>query len=253
MPRRSDKKSKSLTDQGVETNLQREALVGELVEGSSAELSRRFSEVVGLFGTKRAAAKVIGRTDETLASYLGAVTRAPFGAVAKLAQAKGVSLDWLWTGEGPMRGGITQPSLPVDGFVYIPRYGDVRASAGSGQLVAGEGISDFLAFREDWVRFRLRRNPANLVVIEAVGDSMAPTIENGDIMLMDKAETRIRDSAIYVLASGDEAIVKRVERKFDGTIKIISDNPVYETVTVTAQQVPDLRVLGRVVWAGGLV
>lgn len=253
MSRKTVTKTKKIGNQQVAANLQ--ALEGDAppVEGSRAELSRRIGELVGLFKSKREAARLIGRTDETITSYANGSTAAPFEAVARLCDAKGVSLEWIWTGQGPMRGGIAQPGLPLDGFVYIPRYGDVRASAGSGQLVAGEGISDFLAFREDWVRFRLRRNPVNLVVIEAIGDSMAPTIENGDIMLMDKAETRIRDSAIYVLASGDEAIVKRVERKFDGSIKIISDNPVYETVTLTAEQVPDLRVVGRIVWAGGLV
>lgn len=252
MPRKIGKNPKDHGNQGVMVNLQTAEAGGELVEGSRAEVSKRLGEVVALFKTKREAAKAAGRSEDTLSSYLSG-KGVPFDVVGSLCHAKGVSLDWIWTGEGPMRGGILQPSLPVDGFVYIPRYGDVRASAGSGQLVSNEAVSDFLAFREDWVRFRLRRNPTNLVVIEAIGDSMAPTIENGDIMLMDKSETRIRDSAIYVLASGDEAIVKRVERKFDGALKVISDNPVYETVELSATQAPDLRVLGRIVWAGGLV
>jgi len=239
--------------QGVIANIQEPPIEGELVESSAVEVSRRLGEVVGLFKSRREAAKLAKVSEDTLANYEKGKTLAPFLTVATLASEKRVSLDWIWTGEGPMRGGIDQPRLPVDGFVYIPRFGDVRVSAGTGQLVADQPVSDFLAFREDWVRYRLRRIPSNLVVIEAIGDSMAPTIEDGDIMLMDKSETRIRDSAIYVLASGDEAIVKRVERKFDGALKIISDNPVYEPVLLTAAEAPDLRVLGRIVWAGGLV
>lgn len=169
-------------------------------------------------------------------------------------QLTGVSIQWLATGEGPlflMPGSLT-PATPVAGFVYIPRY-DVRVGAGTGQIVDSENVKGFLAFREDWVRSRLRRNPATLVVFEAFGDSMQPTIADGDVVLVDTSEDRVRGPAIYVVQAGNEAIVKRIELKLDGSLLVKSDNPTYEPMTLKGDQVAELRVLGKVVWTGGVV
>lgn len=148
--------------------------------------------------------------------------------------------------------GASLPAPLEPGYIYIPRF-DVRVGAGTGQVVETENLKGFLAFREDWVRTRLRRNPAHLVVFEAYGDSMFPTIADGDIMLVDTSEERVRGTAIYVVLAGNEAIVKRVELKIDGSLLVKSDNPTYEPMTLKGDQVAELRVLGKVVWAGGLV
>lgn len=166
----------------------------------------------------------------------------------------GFSVEWLATGRPPMILGtaIVAGSGLAEGFVFVPRY-DVRAGAGTGQPVESEQLKGFLAFREDWVRSRLRRNPANLVVFEAYGDSMQPTIADGDIMLVDTSEERVRGPAIYVVLAGNEAIVKRVELKIDGSLVVMSDNPSYKPMVLQGDQVAELRVLGKVVWTGGVV
>lgn len=164
----------------------------------------------------------------------------------------GVAFQWMATGEGPMFEVDQHEGARAPGFVYVPRY-DVRVSAGSGQLVESESLKGFVAFREDWVRSRLRRNPANLVAFEAFGDSMSPTIADGDVMLVDTSEDRVRGPAIYVVLAGNEAIVKRVELKLDGSLVAKSDNPAYEPIVLRGDQVHELRVLGKVVWTGGVV
>ncbi len=165
----------------------------------------------------------------------------------------GFALQWIATGEGTMFHDEAASAAPsVNGFVYVPRY-DVRVGAGTGQVVESESLKGFLAFREDWIRSRLRRNPATLVVFEAYGDSMHPTIADGDIMLVDTSEERVRGPAIYVVLAGNEAIVKRVELKIDGSLLVKSDNPSYEPMILRGDQVAELRVLGKVVWTGGVV
>ena len=171
----------------------------------------------------------------------------------------GVSPEFMLSGVGSIRAGRTRadlrsvmvPDAPSD-YVLVPRFG-VRAAAGSGALVATEEVQSFLAFRNDWVRRTLRRNPGDLAVIEAVGDSMEPTIANGDVLLIDRSEERIRDNAIYVLLAGDELVVKRVQRRMDGTLMILSDNKAYSSEEVPSHKAIDLKVIGRVFWAGGNV
>ncbi len=126
-------------------------------------------------------------------------------------------------------------------------------TCGSGQLVENENLLGFLAFRTDWIRTRLRRNPANLAVLEAFGDSMHPTIADGDIMLVDTSEERVRGPAIYVILAGNEAIVKRIELTMEGWLVVKSDNPAYETRTLKGEQADEFRCLGKVVWSGGVI
>jgi phage repressor protein C with HTH and peptisase S24 domain len=163
----------------------------------------------------------------------------------------GVSLEWLVNGAGRMFRDVNGENA-VPGYVYVPRY-DVRVSAGTGQIVESEDVKGLLAFREDWVRSKLRRNPKYLAVLEAFGDSMTPTISDGDIMLVDTSEMTVRGPAIYVVLAGNQAIVKRVELKMDGSLVVKSDNPAYEPYTYKADQTEELRVLGKVVWAGGML
>ncbi len=196
--------------------------------------------------------EAIGISPPTFRAWIAGRTPPNLENLVRLEEITGVSVQWLATGRPPMVFGKSVATTEVPGFVYVPRY-DVRAGAGTGQIVESETLKGFLAFREDWVRSRLRRNPANLVVFEAYGDSMQPTIADGDIMLVDTSEDRVRGPAIYVVLAGNEAIVKRVELRKDGALLVKSDNPTYEPWLYDKDQVHELRVLGKVVWAGGLV
>lgn len=215
-------------------------------------LGERIEQLVDLFPTQKEAAEFVGHAPKTLQNWVSGATVPAFDVLARMAAEKNVSLAWLASGIGSMKAGDLAPVVTPGEFVYLPRY-DVRAGAGNGQIVESENIKSFLAFREDWVRTRLRRNPAHLVVFEAYGDSMYPTISDGDIMLVDTSEERVRGPAIYVVLAGNEAIVKRVELKIDGSLLVKSDNPTYEPMTLKGEQIAELRVLGKVVWAGGLV
>ena len=213
-------------------------------------LGERLGALVDMYETQREAAQVIGRAPETLQNWKKG--RMPFfGDVAKLARDKGVRLEWLATGDGAMLAGERDPALNGE-YVFIPRY-EVRAGAGGGQPVLSEDVSGFLAFRQDWIKNRLRRSPAKLAVIEAYGDSMHPTISDGDVMLVDMAESSIRGSAIYVLLAGNDAIVKRIDLRLGGQLLVKSDNPAYEDIVLPRDEADELRVIGKVVWTGGLI
>ncbi|AKH39462.1 hypothetical protein AAW31_04760 [Nitrosomonas communis] len=137
----------------------------------------------------------------------------------------------------------------MNDFVFVPRY-DVRGSAGHGSIIHSEQIVDHLAFRADWVKNTLGVTEKDLVLISVKGDSMEPTIGNEDLILVNIQEHRIEENAIYVLQHDGALLVKRIQRKMDGSVIIKSDNLLYEQEVLDSSKAEALRVLGRVVWFG---
>lgn len=184
------------------------------------------------------------------------------GKAAKLSPAETKSLvenlhvnsAWLATGEGEMfqanepKPVTAAPSAP-EGFILVPRY-DVIGSMGNGHVIHSEQIVDHLAFRAEWVRTELGTSPNNLALISAIGDSMEPALRAHDLLLIDRSVLSVKQDAIYAFAVDGELRVKRIQRLFDGSLIIKSDNPSYATETLTAQQSEAINLVGRVVWSG---
>jgi len=135
---------------------------------------------------------------------------------------------------------------PRSGWVAVPRLG-LDASAGPGRL-AGEGEEPIGAFgfSADWLRTR-GLDPAMLSAIAVAGDSMEPTLRDGDEILVDRTPQPPRDGIHVVMVEG-ALLVKRLDTGRPGTIGLISDNDAYSRVDLPAAEV---RVIGRVIWKGG--
>ena len=82
---------------------------------------------------------------------------------------------------------------------------------------------------------------------------MDPTIRDGDLLLVDTSARRIEGSRIYVLAIGGALMVKRIQLRLDGSVVVKSDNTIYETEVVPADQTSGLNILGQVIWQAGPV
>lgn len=136
--------------------------------------------------------------------------------------------------------------------ITVPVF-DAIGSMGMGRaLPEYDTVIDHMRLSQDWVRHNLPTitSPANLAVLSAYGDSMAPTFADGDILLVDRGINEVKIDAVYVLALNDELFIKRVQRRItDGAIIIRSDNPLYEPVTISPQEKDSLCVRGRVLWA----
>lgn len=137
----------------------------------------------------------------------------------------------------------------LDDFVMVPRY-DVHGSAGHGVVIHSEQIVDHLAFRAEWVRNALGVSQKDLALISVKGDSMEPTLSNEDLILIDMRKGRIEDNAIYVLQHNGDLLVKRIQRKLDGSVIVKSDNQRYEPEMLGPEAANRLIVVGRVVWSG---
>lgn len=132
-------------------------------------------------------------------------------------------------------------------YQIVPKS-SARPSAGYGSMVESEQIVDYMAFKRDWLQRVLGISHQDIVLVEVRGDSMAGTLEDGDLALVDMRQNRLDVSAVFVIQVDDALLVKRVQRKLDGTVVIRSDNAAYEPEVLVGAQLKDLRVVGRVVW-----
>ena len=84
-------------------------------------------------------------------------------------------------------------------------------SAGPGAIVTEELGKPYFAFDERWLKALTASAPANLSIVRVEGDSMAPTLNAGDDILVDLGDCaeRLRDG-IYVLRIDDALVVKRL-------------------------------------------
>lgn len=217
----------------------------------NSEIDTAFADrLLSLIGNenKAAFARRCGFTDGALKGYLKGGKPSVDKALA-IADACGVSLRWLATGEGPMRLGDASICADVPKLTSVPRY-DIAASAGGGAVVEAENIKETIAFRTDWLREE-GLDPKWLNVISVMGDSMEPSLYNGDIILIDRRDGPPRSGCVYVINYDGDLLVKRLQRLLNGGFKIISDNPRYEPETIPAEQMEQVRIIGRVVWKGG--
>lgn len=137
-----------------------------------------------------------------------------------------------------------------DGLVSVPRL-DVGASAGPGALDADDRRLGRIGFDSAWLR-RLGLaggRPGRLSVIRVEGDSMNPTLADGDEILVDRddAAGRLRDG-IYVLRVEGTLVVKRLGVGPGGRLSVRSDNDAYPGWPDVEPGAVD--VVGRVVWVG---
>jgi hypothetical protein len=130
---------------------------------------------------------------------------------------------------------------------------EARAAAGNNGGLRSDHLVDFIAFSESFLKQTLRRSPQNLALLTASGDSMDPTIRDGDLLLVDTSARRIEGSFIYVLAINGGLLVKRIALRRDGSVVLKSDNAKYDAEEVPAGETPTLEVLGQVIWQAGPV
>jgi phage repressor protein C with HTH and peptisase S24 domain len=143
--------------------------------------------------------------------------------------------------------GATPP--PLADFVTVEAY-DVGASAGAGALAEDERAVAQVAFRSNFVRSVASNRVEALSTIRVEGDSMLPTLSNGDAILVDTDDDgeRLRDG-IYVLRVDGALLVKRLGvNPATRRLSILSDNPAFPSWPDCD---PDgVTVIGRVVWVG---
>lgn len=100
-------------------------------------------------------------------------------------------------------------------------------------------------FTRGWLRLFTQAPPTRIKIAQGIGDSMAPTIQNADIVIIDTADTRVKmGDQIWAVAYGETGLIKRLLPLPSGGVKIMSDNPLIGDQTAYDGE---LHVIGKVV------
>jgi phage repressor protein C with HTH and peptisase S24 domain len=131
----------------------------------------------------------------------------------------------------------------------------VQAAMGGGVEISEEPAGDLFYFRRNLIDRIGRGRPVRLRVIELTGDSMQPTLNEGDVALIDLNSVDVGAApGVYCLWSSGGLQVKRVTALLGSRpkLRIQSDN---RAVYGHAEEVDadEVRIIGRVVWRGGMV
>lgn len=141
----------------------------------------------------------------------------------------------------------------LDGrYAYVPQY-DAKAAAGLGTENPHVEIHSTLAFKKSWLRSKGAK-PEHLIVIYADGQSMQPTINDKDVLLVDRSKIDPVDRQVFVLAGSDGAIVKRLVQAPLGSWVLRSDNEDkndYPDRYFLRSDGNEHRIIGQVIWRGG--
>lgn len=183
----------------------------------------------------------------------------PYEEAMELAVAHGLSLDWLLLGRGdapegvpevpPMAAREAEAEYSRGEFVEVPLY-DLQAAAGEGRLFSSEQVKSILHFRRDWLAGE-GLFEKDLVALEVVGDSMAGTLQERDITLVNRS-ARAGDG-VYLLRMGEALRIKRLQWRADGSLRLSSDNELYDPETVYPENMDQIEILGHCHWRGGRI
>ncbi|MHC1729704.1 MAG: S24 family peptidase [Syntrophobacteraceae bacterium] len=186
--------------------------------------------------------------------------------LAELLEGKfNVSFRWALTGKGDIFQPEPQDSssrLSAGEYEQIPLLAS-RVTAGPEGEVLFEEIADYYPFKTWWIDRMVGNDVerrSRLVLIKVRGDSMSPTINQGDMVMIDTWEAErinIRTGQIYMVTmpDGGSALKRLALGEKEGKVKLIcmSDNvAAYKPFEFELESRRPVHsyVIGRVRWVG---
>lgn len=194
-----------------------------------------------------------GASKGTVTNWINGVNNPTGKRLVQLAQALKTTSSWLLTGNSTPEFTQVEPwdsNTPLDDDeVEIPFFKDFSFACGGGSI--GEAIAnETRKLRMSKATLRnLSIMKENAVAATAIGDSMSPTIKDGDTIHVDLGRKNIKDGKIFVICIGGLFYCKRLYNLPLGGVRIVSDNSVeFPEIQLSAQEIIDqqLEVIGWV-------
>ncbi|MBN6079913.1 XRE family transcriptional regulator [Aggregatibacter actinomycetemcomitans] len=196
-------------------------------------------------------ARRIGIKQPSVFKILSGETRNPKN-ILEMAAVLGVNPHWLKTGEGdPDSDSVRVVNMyePEAANTIRVEILDVEASAGNGSFLT-RTEQGLLAqeFDLDFFRRQFGRTDAkNLKIIAVKGDSMAPTLESGDLLYVDVAENYFSVDGLYVFTFDDHTFIKRLQKRGREMWAMSDNKEKYEPWQIYTED--PIYIHGRVVFS----
>lgn len=188
--------------------------------------------------------EALGITRSTTSTRFKTKSQLKTSELKKVADYFDVHLELLLTD-------VLQNQTKADNSVSIPVLGDVEASMGYGVTVYNENQTAVYNISKQLAR-DLGISETQTKMIFARGNSMQPTIQGGDSLLVDMSKIEIYDGKIYCIRKDGQLYAKRLQKLSATQLKIISDNKDYEPIIIDFSVTPeaDFAIIGEVRWSG---
>lgn len=167
-------------------------------------------------------------------------------ALHRIAKRLQVRVEWLETGRKPMEATADDQGEDWTNVIGVQQ----AAALGDGAEPDEYAETHKLKFRADSLK-RKHLRPDKLAVIYGKGDSMWPTIKNGDAILIDTSDKEPRDEKLFVITYGRDLFAKRLVKLGDRWF-IDSDNktdPKWKR-PIPVEEAKGFEIHGRVRWIG---
>ncbi|MDF7675204.1 helix-turn-helix transcriptional regulator [Neisseriaceae bacterium ESL0693] len=232
------------------------------MENFNVGFSQRIREVVEILGSISTLSKIVDVAYPTAAKWVKDGAEPSTTNLINIANAAGVHLVWLATGEGAKLKNTnnevsntsikaleppptTNDKININDFVFIPRY-DLDALP----IHGGDAKPPLfhVAFRKYWIDNFIAANPEDLSVTSIKGDSMQGLLNDGDVILVNHSQNKPEDG-IYVLRVGKNFLVKRTQVLPEGKLLVKPTNKEYESFTLDLKN-ENVAIVGKVEWFG---
>jgi len=168
----------------------------------------------------------------------------PFSNILDFCAKKKISINWLLYNQNP--GSLVDST---DKY-WIRYYPEVNVSAGGGAYESDDAYESLEVPPYFINMLGGKENLKNIDAINVVGDSMEPTLNSDNIIFIDKTRNDVSRDGIYAFTTNHGLFVKRIQRRVDGKLDVISDNKDYPTQILDKNEV---FVVGKVVSSFGMI
>lgn len=165
----------------------------------------------------------------------------PYESIVYFCAKRQISINWVLFNQLPK-----SLEAHTEPYVAIKYFKEIHASAGGGSLV-DESLATSLYLSKNSIQTLFKTLPSKdtLQALHVKGDSMEPTLEDEDLVLIQKGEKYNYRGEIYILENNSGLMVKRLIQR-DNCLEIHSDNLNYQTVYATDIEAEDITIYGKV-------
>ncbi len=162
----------------------------------------------------------------------------PYEEILEFCALKKISVNWLFFDQA-----VDMLKEETEKFFQVRYFSDIRASAGGGAEVFDENF-ETISIDEKIMHNIVGMGNTELEAIHVDGESMEPTLQDGSIVFIDRTQTDINKNGIFIASTTGGLFIKRIQKRPDGMIDLISDNSMYPPQAVPADEI---TIVGKVV------
>lgn len=178
-------------------------------------------------------ARISGISEGAISQYRSGGYKATQRNLEKLSSALGVTIPWLMGASDSLTNDIPPGFQSLPELSSIPLVGQIACGE---PILAEENIEETVSLPSAW--------NADFALL-CKGDSMAPTVLDGDLVAV-KIQPEVENGEIAAVRIGNEATLKRVYMHTN-YIELRPENPSYESIIRHRGEMNDVHIEGKAV------